>query len=458
MNARAVLISLAISVVLAIGAVAVLLPEIQGRQETRAALTLRPSEVSMFELRFGDAIRRLTREGDRWILAWSDAGSAERAWVADASRVRGAARLLIEGLKADPGARPFEGAGGTTLTIREEAGDWLVEFGESSLGGEVLARVREPDGTVRAARCDATLRDVFTAGGLLAWRDGRAFAGVRGAGSSVYLRSGVGALRLVRIGGRWAMSEPISAPADGERCRALLGVLGGLDVVAFEDGLSGESEVTGLAQAGAIVVIEEELAGQDGPRRLVSGMAVGSPANTDSSELYVLLEQREVGRDGTERVVLGPIVARASVEAINQVSPQAQAYLDRRTLEASRADVRRVEIVRGPRAEAYARSIAGWQDTGERAVTGSSATYLDALLGILTSTPAGRVELSRPDGWRSIAMVDARGSDGASLGRVELAVVEVEGRSAALATERAGVVRLFAIEPHLELVAWLERP
>lgn len=458
MNARAVLISLAISVVLAIGAIAVLLPEIRDKPEESAALALRPSEVSRLEVRAGDSFRRLTRDGERWILAWSDAGHAERAWIADASRVRGAVRLLIDGLRVDSSARTFEGGGAVAVTIGGESGDWRVEFGEASLGGEVLVRVREPGGREIAARCDATLRDVFTAGGLLAWRERGAFAGVRGAATSVYLRSGVGPLRLSRVGGRWAMSEPISAPADGDRCRGLLGVLGGLEVVSFEDGVTAESEIAGLGQAGAIVVVEEEFSGQDGARRLVSGMAVGSPANAESSELYVLIEQREIARDGSERVVLGPVVARVRVDAINQIAPQATAYLDRRTLEASRADVRRLDIVGGSRGDTYLRSIAGWSDTGERAVGGSAAAHLDAMLALLTSLPAARVELSRPTGWRTIGEVEARGNDGASLGRVALAVVEVEGRSAALATERAGVVRLFAIEPHLELVAWLERP
>jgi len=453
MSARSVLISLAVSCVLALGAVGVYLPELRGRsEEAGPAIPLRPGDVLALELRNGEAMRRIERRGGGWILVWKS-GQGTRAWACDEGRARGAIRLLLEGVR-----RGRSGAIGddvATVRMATGEGEWEIAFGGSGVGGLVAARVSGPDGQVIEASCEQSVRDLFTAAGMLAWRSRAVIAPSDGAIKQISLRSGAGVIRLARVRGRWVMLEPVSAPADEMRCRQLAGVLGSLEFSSFEDGLVDDA-ASGLDEPGAEIIVEREGALGGEVLTVQSSVAVGMPANAEGTELFVQGEQREILRDGQQRGVLGPVVGRVRVDAINEIAATARAYLSRRIMEGAIADVQRVEIRRGGvNVEVYSRVLGGWHQ-GETSVRAALAQRLDILMELLYSQKSPQVELTRPEGWRTLGEVELRGLDGASIARVEVGVVDREQGVVALGFVRDGIVRLYPSESLVDLIGWLD--
>ncbi len=447
------LISLVVSCVLALGAIGVYLPELRGRsEEAGPAISLRPGDVLALELRDGEAMRRIERRGRRWILIWED-GERAGAWACDEGRARGAIRLLLEGVRR--GRSDEIGDEAVTLRVATGEGDWEIAFGRGGVGGVVSTRVREPGGQVIEASCEQSVRDLFTPAGMLAWRSRAAIAPSDGAIRRIFLRSGAGVIRLARVRSRWVMLEPISAPADAMRCRQLAGVLGALEFSSFEDGIVDDA-ASGLDEPGAIVVVEREGPAGGEVATVASGIAVGMPANAEGTDLFVRGEQREILGNGQQRVVLGPVVGRVRLDAINEIPATPRAYLSRRMLEGSIADVQRVEIRRGGGGvEVYSRSLGGWRQ-GETSVRTLQAKRLDTLMDLLFVQASPQVELSRPEGWRTLGEVELRGVDGASIARIEAGVVEREAGVVALGFVRDGIVRLYPGESLVDLIGWLD--
>ncbi len=459
MKPKAVLISLAISCVLAIIAIILLLPELRGSTiDARPVFDVRVGDVTGLELTDAAGGRRtLSREGGDWILSWPAGNGQERRWPAEAGNVRGAIRLLIENLERDSQGLGMDEPE-ATLTMKTASGDWQIEFGASRVGGQTAVRVTGPDGAEIDARIGTQVRDVFTVGGLMAWRSTQAMAFLDRGVDRVYLRSkDLDPIRLARLNGRWSLVEPIAARADDARCQELLTALRRMRIVRFYDELEVGSEATGLDEPGAIIALERDVVGEPGTR-ILTGAAIGITTDLENTRIYVALEQREVTRDNESRVLLGPIVASVAVEEMNAILPFARAYLSRRTLEASIPDVRRLEIVRrGSPPEIFNRNVTGWTDARGASPTATTGETLDDLLGVLASEQASQIELDHPEGWVELALVEARDSSGASLGRVGFAAVERDGKPIALATQIDGVVRMYPVEAHLRLVSWLRR-
>ncbi len=466
MTPKALLISLAISCVLAVVAILLMLPELREQPaDTRPVLDLGVGDV--VELGLTDENGRewsLAREGGEWILAWPVGNGQKRRWPAEAGNVRGAIRLLIENLERDSeGLELVEPE--ATLSLRALAGDWRIEFGPSRVGGQTPVRVTPPDGDAIAARIGTQVRDVFSGDGLMAWRSTTAIPFLDRGVDRIYLQAGrresqsgqPEPIRLARLNGRWSLVEPIAARADDARCRELLSTLQRWKIVAFHDDLEVTSPAIGLDEPGAIIALERDVPGKPG-ERVLTGVAIGTTAGLENKHVYVALELREVPREGEARVLLGPVVVTVAVEDVNGVVPFPRAYLSGRTLEAGVPDVRRLEVTRrSDSPQTFLRSVTGWTD-GQGAVTSASAVEaLDDLLSVLTTERAPQIELERPEGLEELAVAEPRDASGKSLGRVGLAVVEREGRPVALATQVGGVIRLYPVEAHVRLLSWLRR-
>ncbi len=455
MSARAVLISLAVSCVLALGAVGVYLPELRARGGAAGpAISLRPGEVRALELREGDAIRRIERRGGQWILYWDD-GGRKGIWVCDEARARGAIRLLLEGVVRSESVEVSDD-GAATLVVESESGSWEVVFGPAGVGGVVPTRVRGPDGQVVGARCERSVRDLFTHRGMLAWRSQAAIAPGDGMVRRVILRSGGGEIRLAQVRGRWVMLEPVSAPADEMRCRQLVGVLGALELTGFEEGL-GDDAAMGLDDPEAVISVERGGLGSSGGEMVESRLAVGMLANAEGTERFVRSEQREILRDGQERVVLGPVIGRVRVDAIDEIAAAPEAYLSRRCMEGTIADVRSVAVRRAGAggSEVFTRGLGGWQQD-EQHVRAVLAERLDGLMDLLFAQSSPQVELAKPEGWRTLGEVELRSLDGASLARIEVGVVEREEGVAALGLVHDGIVRLYPSDSLVDLIVWFD--
>ncbi len=459
MNPKAVLISLAISCVLAIIAIILLLPELRGPSiDSRPVLELRMGDVSSLGLVDEAGVRRtIERESSSWVLAWPGSTPSEPIrWPVEAGNVRGAIRLLIENLERD--AQGLEVASPeATLTLGTAEGDWQIEFGASKVGGQTPVRVTDPEGTVIDARIGTQVRDVFTVNGMMAWRSAQSAVLLAAGVDRVYLKSKeLAPIRLQRANDRWSLVEPLAARADDARCQQLLSTLQRLGIAKFHDTMTVASDGTGLSEPGAIVAIERDVPGEPG-KRILTGLGIGTTTSLEKSHVYVAFEQRLIEQDGSASVLLGPVVTSVSVEEVNAILPFARAYLSRRTLEASVPDVRRLEVSRRARGltELFHRSVTGWTGSGGDSVSATLSETLDDLLALVTTELAPQVELEPPEGWVEIGATDVRDASGASIGRVGLAVVERDGQVVAIATQIGGVARLYPPESHLPLMTWL---
>jgi len=469
MSPKPVIISLAIAVVLAGVALLVYLPDLRGDDgAARPVLDIHPGEVTGLSYTSPDGqTRELIRSGADWTITWNSEGAEARSWAGDGARVRGAIRLLGDALIRGEEALDL---GDATGTLRLKAGErsWELEFGTSRVGGVTPVRVQTPEGDVLIARMDRSVRDLFQPGGMLAWRSPSALPGAERGIDRAYIRSGLGAIRLARLGGaggvggaggRWTMVEPITADADETRCRDLVGVLTRLSVASFEDHLEIDSDVAGLDDPGAMIALERDEGGQDDRHTLLMGIAIGLPATGDGSLLYVAIEQRRLEADGTQTTQLGPLVAQIETAQLQAITPAAEAYLSRRTLGVGVPDARRMEITRAGTGEpdVYSRSVTGWSTAGQGAIGTRDSAMLDEILTLLVSASASSVSAKAPEALREIALIELRDGQGAARGRVSIGVTEQDGRPLSLWTQAGGVYRAYPVEAHLRLVGWLQR-
>lgn len=339
--------------------------------------------------------------GGPWTLTW---GPDVLRWPVEDVRARSALRIL-----ATTPFRPMEGltlADPTTrLAVRTRgAGERVLELGQRLPGGQAAARISTGSGEAVAA-APASLADLFVDTPLLAWRDARLMPGAEERPRRVAIDTGRNRLVLERgPRGRWAIAEPIRAPAEGPVVEALLKDLADLRADRFRDDASPSDPSYGLVEPLGTIVIEGErvLATADGVQTVPvrRELRVGEQADVSGRALFVAasIEDAELG-------TYGPVVAQVPGERFSTITPLPEAYVRRRALEVSEADVLGVVIARGDGGEdgggggvvTYRRTLDGWRlfrpgDAEPRTLTEADALGLGRLLGLLTRSPAARIE------------------------------------------------------------------
>lgn len=196
---------------------------------------------------------------------------------------------------------------------------------------------------------------------LLAWRDSAVCPGIDAGVKSVVLETtGMPRLVLRRIGGRWGLTEPVVAPADGEAVAALLGSIASAGFVRF----GGEP-----SEARATLTIGTE----GDPLAPTRGWWV-SVASDGAAAARLLDPEADVSIAGV-----------VPESAVTWMDTTAERLVSRVAVDAPASDVAALVVHRPGGVERVERTGRGWSARAEGA---------DALLGLLCASPANGVRIA----------------------------------------------------------------
>jgi hypothetical protein len=278
------------------------------------------------------------------------------SWPASENRRAPGFRLLAEARITPLRDAPGGVEGGIDVTIDDGNGPARLRLAARGVSGRRPAQLDDQAGAV-----EEPVAAMLAPESLTAWRDGAVCPGIDAGVRSIVIET-VGRPRLVlrRVGGRWGLTEPVAAPADGEAVAALLGSIAS----ASFDRFGGE-----LSDARATLII-----GTDGdPFAPVRGWSV-SVARDGAAAARLLGPAMEVAITG----VL-PAAAAAWADA------EAGGLISRVAVDAPASDVAALVVRRSGVSERIERDGRGWTDRGEGA---------DAVLGLLCASPADEVGLA----------------------------------------------------------------
>lgn len=374
---------------------------------------------------------------DVWLLECD----GER-WPVATTRIRGALRLIGE-MSVGSEAEGEELVGGVVVRLTTPAGEGVVRVGSDVVGGKGWARLEGEGGAPRVAVVDGGFTRLFTKQGLLAWREPVPMLPLPGETMRLKVVAGGLGSEVTRVKGRWGMTVPVGAPADGEFVQAAIARAHGMKVTRVLT--AAEASGLGFDEPTAVVVSETRVGG--GGMSVVQEAVIGNAADVSGESAYVRGRGVWVEGDGKERAAWGPVVFVVERSSIERLTADPRAYVSKRAVESPAADVLRVVVRVGGGEREYRRELNGWS------VKEGAVGEVGALVGLLCEKDAGMPALAEPTGWRAIAEVELSGSGGA------LAKVVVgEGKGAkgerVLVVKTAEVWREYAWEAGVG--AWLE--
>lgn len=238
-----------------------------------------------------------------------------RTFRVDAGRVTTMLRVLNDlRAVATPEAAASVGDGPTVVTIALDAGDQVVlRLAASRLGGQGRAEITGGDvvgpeaagsakpsaGAIRtrAAILSDSVHNVFTTAGVRSWRDVTLWRQPALTASRVRVVGTTGLVAMGQVEGRWALREPLEAPAELESVQKLLRQIDELAIDQFFDGPAPSPDATGLGNPRARVVVEHDRRVPVAPgsadmktQTSTAELILGSAANTTGKVLYGSLD------------------------------------------------------------------------------------------------------------------------------------------------------------------------
>lgn len=433
MSTRAAVASLVIALALCSAAYVLL-----GRSEPATVpgplLDFRPSQARALRVDRGGEQERVERRGeaDDWVVILGSSG----AWPASAAPVRGALRILstLEPFaRAERGQRPEEGAAVVTLTL-DDGTTRAMRLGSRAMSGRVLVELIDP-GPARPDRkgavywADRGIAEVLAATGLGAWRDTGVFGSLGPEVARVTVAGAGGTIALARVGGSWALREPVAAPADEQAVLSLIRALAALRVSDFGD--RGLVTAPGSRAPLASITVEtdaREPAGVDFVTRTTVRRVdfTGLSGLAGDQVLARLRRHERVGGPGGE-VDTGEFMFAVPLAALAELPSTPEGFVSRTACRTPAADaggvsIRRADNEGGERS--LVRTLDGWADAradGTRVpAPREAATAAEALLRALCGARADAVAFAPPEGWTPRWSVELRTFGGDPLEAVEV--------------------------------------
>lgn len=351
-----------------------------------------------------------------WKIVLGQPGTPVKSWPAAAAQSQSALRLLGNLTEERPGDGSISKPAGT---LRINAGETMVctlVFGEQRLGGRVL--VEASGSPKRMAWIDAKVADMMVTTGPQAWRSMAALPGIGAEASRITMKAqGGNAISLARVQGKWALREPVAAPAEADEINKLIGVLGKVQIVDFCD--KGPPAATGLENPNATLVIETDERDAAGVLTTIKQtLTVGQAADMNQETMVAKLERTVSGKGPGYAMVV--IVGGEGLQAIN-TNPAT--YVSKRAIQFAAADVGQMQIYgldepASTPAPIHRRSANGWETKEPlkaeplkadwTPAVPEVAQFNDALLALLADTPAEIVSIAeipeaerpRADGYK----------------------------------------------------------
>jgi hypothetical protein len=474
MSTKAVIIALLVALVLGIGAYVALQPPAKSPTAPdlvpagETVFPIDPGLVSSIEIETPDgAVQRITR-GERGVysLRTSRQSVEGPSWPLEDGRVSNLLRRIhaARSLDApDPASTIDDDA--TRVTFRHENGATLhMLLNARTLTGRGLVKVipgaenDHPDrAALRAAKgrlaiVEDDIHNVFRQPGPRAWRDTVVLPGMGPDVSRLSLRNNDLSMKLARVDGKWALQEPVAAPADPERVARLLGTLAALRITSFADETGAPlpaPENTGLAEPIAVIQSETD-------RRILNADPSAPPDNsvsvrTESAELIVgkpadLQAQSRYASQGKN----APVIVIAGNGLTRELFDPVQ-YITRRAVQTTPADIGMLVIEPAAPAvpapapatppgtppatppapvlptKVFRRDIDKWKEvaaTSEVVLDETLSKALQDLLRFLTTENAASVALEQPAIWKDMGQVVVGSASGTPLETITIGATD----------------------------------
>ncbi len=470
MSRKTVLIFLILA--LALGAAALLLKRPGPPLAVGPLLSFRPSEAAHLRVERRGGVEVARRTGDEWTIARHAPGEdATTAWPASLTPVRAALRILssLEPLAdAESGAKPDADSALVEIGLDDETRR-VFRLGSRPLAGRVLLEVVQPGADRRELEgrvfwVEADIARVLIDTGLLAWRERAAFPGIGPDTARVTMTGDSGRLALARVAGRWALREPVAAPADEQKVRALLGALAAIQVKDFGD--RGFPESAGASPPLGEIIIEADQREPEGEsfrtRTVTRRIEFARIAGLAGDQILVRVSPTTRTRraDGTvEERASGTHTFTVSAPDTSPMIGASEAYLAPRAAVTPAPDVGQVVIRRGEQSRTFGRTIDGW---AERRPDGTSVPLspidvsgVQALLTLLCEKPAEHASLAASTESPTLWEIELRSLGGEPLDSMTMTLPPDGGVAGGVVVHTQPVWRTYASTDSAAALTWL---
>lgn len=399
-------------------------------------------------------------------------------WRVDASRLVSALRLINDtraaatpdakaALGSDPVRVEFVLDDGSSLALglasRRLGGQGLIEVSTTAPAPAAAPSGGRPAAPARLAVVAESFHAFFTSPGPRSWRDPTLLPDLAtgtNTPSRVRLIGKESAVALSKVGSRWALQEPVPAPAEPEVIKRLLSTLEGLRAVRFVDDAPG----TPPTQAGFDTPLAQIIVERDDPG------AEGRAAGTNRREIVIGAAADAGGRELFATVDGGNSAVIVASESLSKLRTDAEPWIALAASGVASADIGAIHYQPvaapstspapaapgvtaptspPPQATLYSRDLDGWSETrpdGSKVKQSSDrAGQIAALLAFVNATPARSVTLSEPPGYAPAGTLTLR--SGTSEPLEELAVARAAQAGIVLKTGR--VFRVYPQPPEL---------
>lgn len=440
MSRTAVIVALLIVLVLGCVALFVTSKGSPPPAATGPLLVFDPAKVTELRMDYPDGTFQSVQRDPAfdWKVVLGAAGRPARTWPAAVVQAQSALRLLGN-LTADrPGDGSISKPAGTLRIVSSDGTRCTLAFGEQRLGGKVLVEANSP--TKRMAWIDAQMADMLVTTGPQAWRSAVALPGIGAEASRITMKAqGGNAISLGRVQGKWALREPVAAPADAEEINKLVATLGKVQIVDFCD--KGGPVQTGLENPTATLVVETDGRDASGAMTTIKQtLTVGQAADMAGQTMVARLERTATGKGAGYTLVV--IVAGEGLAAIN-TNPAA--YVSKRAIQVGVEDVGQIEENPDPdHLTTHKRLVDGWQSifTEGRYNPTSAADVqrIGALLDLLAVTPAETVAIESPPVSAKLTWIRLQ-----TLGGDLLAEVALQAKDSRITVYSDGMKRVYPV-------------
>ncbi len=426
-----------------------------------------PSEVAAIEVRLTDgSTQRLTRQAPD---SWQVQLPSDINWPASTSRVRAFLRILdrITGFPATEAPPPAS----TTLTITSEPGSTAtLALPAVSLGGRAVILVSDESTTEPTPFITTDeLPRLFTTGGLLQWLDQRAFAGIQGQVTAITVPSAAQTMTITRSASGWRIEAPFAAPAETSLITELLA---GLQTLPFANpqapARSTEPDSPYADTTTITLTATTRRPPPDGSlttETTTHTLATTGPT-TQSGQIPVSLQATTTAPDDPQSAnaqpTLGPLHTAIDATRITELVRRPAFYIARRALSAQPTDIQSLTLTLPSGSTLHlARAGTGWT-MDDAPLTEAEAAAIDALIVLLTHTPAAVTawtEKPLSPSATPLAIIAAHGLGGLTLATVHLTVAPLpnaadDGRDYALLTTD-NLARYYTPESAIDAIRWL---
>ncbi len=357
MSRIGVIVALALAGALAVLAMLVLRP--RPTQAPAPLLQFDPARAVALEFRpdAGSPTRVQRQPDGEWTLAPLD--RPNEAWPAAATQVRAALRILSR-LTPTRTSDESPPRASEIRVVLDDARTLTLRVGANALAGQVLAERTGPDaarGWIGAELVDV-IRDVP------AWRDVAALPGIGPETSRITLHSASGSLALARVQGRWALREPVAAPADAQAVARLVSRLSSTRIEEFLNAPAPPE--AGLDSPQAQATIEGDLRDPNNPAAITTirrTLSIGRTKDLSSKSAYARIEG--VGSSPRDAVI--------SASTLAELTTDPAAYVSRVSLAVPPAEIGAITLTAPSWSRTFQRTLDGWTlSTG----TGQPATRI----------------------------------------------------------------------------------